>query len=317
VSHVSTNTQNLSRRPTATIIVLTKNESANIGRCIGSIKEQEFDGSVEVLQIDSGSTDNTVEIVKDHVDRLVEIPAAEFHHARTRNFGAHLANGEFFVYLGGDAIPCSRTWLANLIRHFEDPTVGAVYGRQIPKPGASIERRMMFAHQYPSMSHSKSAEGAERGSPNKEYQFSTVNCAIRATVWQATPFPEFCKTYEDVAMAKQILEQGWKIRYEPESAVLHSHNYTLVQGFKRCFDSGVMYRRMGLWNPHSQSAFRGDGTRRAISELQMAIQGGEWLGAAYLALYDVGKYLGVVLGRNEKVIPLFLKKKLTYARLFD
>ena len=70
------------------------------------------------------------------------------------------------------------------------------------------------------------------------YHFSDVNAAIRRDIWEAVRFPEDLKVFEDLGIAKQILDRGWKIVYEPEAAVFHSHPHTTVGLFKRYFDIG-------------------------------------------------------------------------------
>ncbi|HMD83063.1 MAG TPA: glycosyltransferase family 2 protein [Terriglobia bacterium] len=302
--------------PQTSVILLTLNESANIGACIEAIRRQEVDSHVEIVLIDSGSTDGTVDIASRFVDQVIQIPQEEFHHARTRNLGARRAQGEVLVYLAGDALPVGIHWLASLLRHFSDAEVAAVFGRQIPRPGASIERRMLFEHRYPPRPRMLSGRATDGSNPSQAYHFSTVNAAIRRSVWAASPFPEICKTYEDVGMAKQILEQGRKIMYEPEAAVIHSHNYTLGQGLRRSFDVGVIFNQLGLWNAQAKAGFRRDGTRRALHELGMALARGEWAGAAYLACFDFARYAGILLGRNERRLPHAFKKRMSFARIF-
>jgi glycosyltransferase involved in cell wall biosynthesis len=302
--------------PQISVILLTLNESANIGACLGAIRTQEVNGCVEIVLIDSGSTDGTVDIARGFADQVIQIPRHEFHHARTRNLGARRAHGDILVYVAADALPLGNEWLAKLLRHFSDAEVAAVYGRQIPRPGASIERRVLFEHRYPPFSCASGGAVRSYSNPNQVYHFSTVNAALRKSIWEASPFPEICKTYEDVGMAKQILERGHKIIYEPEAAVLHSHNYTLAQGFRRSFDIGVIFDDLNLWNAQAKTGFRQDGTRRALRELRTALGHGEWSGAAYLVCYDFARYFGVLLGRNQRRLPRLLKRRMSFARIF-
>src|SRR5258708_7910910 len=122
------------------ILVLTKNEEQNIESCLRAVYSQEVADPFEVLIVDSGSTDSTVEIARQFPAQIEQIPAEAFHHARTRNLAASLAKGELLVFLVADATPVSNLWLRTLIANFEDSSVGAVHGRQLPKPGSSLER---------------------------------------------------------------------------------------------------------------------------------------------------------------------------------
>src|SRR5208282_394442 len=114
----------------ASIIILTKNEGANIGRCLEAVYGQSVDFPFEVLVIDSGSTDRTAEVVGTYPVRLLKIGAEEFHHARTRNLAAAASSGKYLVFLSGDALPADDGWLSALVRNFDDAGIAAVYGRQ-------------------------------------------------------------------------------------------------------------------------------------------------------------------------------------------
>src|SRR5215469_7786030 len=113
----------------ASILLLTKNEARNIGACLEAIYAQKDAGNFEVLVVDSGSSDQTVEIARQYPVRLENIDPEQFHHARTRNFAARLATGQYLVYLAADALPASDEWLSALLTNFADAEVGAVYGR--------------------------------------------------------------------------------------------------------------------------------------------------------------------------------------------
>src|SRR6266550_4387008 len=122
------------------ISILTKNEGRNIDSCLEAVFSQKNVGEFEVVLVDSGSTDATVKIARRFPVRVEQIPAEAFHHARTRNLAASLGKGLILVNLSGDAIPASDFWLHNILANFADPSVGAVYGRQFPRPGSTTER---------------------------------------------------------------------------------------------------------------------------------------------------------------------------------
>lgn len=298
------------------IIIPTKNGGQDIGACLNAVFSQKNVGPFEVVVIDSGSTDATLEIVGRYPVRLVQIPPETFHHARTRNYAADLAKGEVLVFLSQDAIPASDIWLAAFLSNFDEPAVGAVYGRQLPKAESGLERRSAFAVMYGGARIVKMPmDGAGLG--HKYYHFSNANSAIRRKVWRATRFPDELKVFEDVGIAKRILGSGWSIVYDPEAAVYHSHDFPLDILFKRYFDIGVVYQRLGIWDERSRASLWRDGWSVFKDKLFLLLKQERPEGTGSSLVQDVGKYVAIQLGRNERLLPRVVKKKLSLYSLFD
>jgi rhamnosyltransferase len=299
-----------------TIIIPTKDGGDYLQACLEAVYSQKEVGTYEVIAIDSGSTDDTLDILRRFPVRLEHIPAEEFHHARTRNYAASLAKGKILVFLSQDAIPVCDTWLAAFLRDFDEPAVGAVYGRQLPKAVSGSERRSTFVAMYGEVKIVKvPMDGAAHG--HKYYHFSNANSAIRRNVWEATRFPEDLKVFEDVGIAKRILDSGWSIVYEPEAAVYHSHDFPLSTLFKRYFDIGVVYQRLGIWSDSSRASLWGDGWKAFKGKLFLLISGERSQDSGSFLIQDVGKYVAIKLGHNERFLPRAVKRKLSLYNLFD
>jgi rhamnosyltransferase len=297
------------------ITIITKNDSRNIGACLESVFAQKEIGLFEVVIVDSGSTDGTVEIARRFPTRIQQIPAREFHHARTRNLAASLTSGPIIVGLSQDAIPASEYWLRNMLANFADRRVGAVYGRQLPKPGAPAERQDTFETIYGDKKIIKDPALANTLG-YRFYHFSDVNSAIRRSIWQEMPFPEDLKTFEDLGIAKRILDSGWKIVYEPESPVLHSHNHGTKALFKRYVDIGYTLKYLGIWDiPGTRSSLIRD--LKSLVQKQFERNGGErWrLGGGIKK--NLAKSAGLLIGLNEHLLPFAVKRHLSAARIFD
>jgi rhamnosyltransferase len=320
MQHVGARTTPLETRKASvsetSIIIPTKNGGQGIGACLDAVFSQKNVGRFEVLVIDSGSTDGTLEIMGQYPVRLVQIPSETFHHARTRNYAAGLAKGEVLVFLSQDAIPASDIWLAAFLSNFDEPAVGAVYGRQLPKAESGLERRSAFAVMYGRTRIVKMPmDGGSLG--HKYYHFSNANSAIRRKVWQATRFPDELKVFEDVGIAKRILGSGWSIVYDPEAAVYHSHDFSLDILFKRYFDIGVVYQRLGIWDERSRASLWRDGWSAFKDKLFSLLKEERPEGTGSSLVQDVGKYVAIQLGRNERLLPRVVKKKLSLYSLFD
>ena len=228
------------------ILILTKNGARDLGGLLESIYAQKNTTAPEVIMVDSGSTDSTLEIARRFPLRIEQIRPEDFHHARTRNYAASLASGEILVFLSQDAIPASDRWLASMLDNFSDAAVGAVYGRQIPKPGSTLERQHALNTLYGEQRIVKDpALVNELG--YRLYHFSDVNSALRRSVWRTTGFPEELKVFEDLGIAKRILDAGWKIVYEPEAAVFHSHQHSTIGLMQRYFDIGYTLQYLQIW----------------------------------------------------------------------
>jgi rhamnosyltransferase len=299
----------------ASVIIPTRNEEAHIGRCLEAVYGQTVDFPFEVVVIDSGSRDRTKEIVRQYPVRLLEIAPREFHHARTRNLGAAASSGKYLVFLSGDALPADNEWLGALVRNFREPATAAVYGRQLPKPNATPERAFFIHYRYGTERLVKTANSNGAGK-YMLYQFSNVNSAVRREVWEQTPFPEVINAYEDFSFAVQLVRQGHAIVYEPDAAVFHSHNYSLMKAFQQYFDNGVVYGRRQVWDGEHKNRMGLDGLRYLWNEMKYLVERGAGHRLPYVLCYEALRYTGIILGRQERLLPEALKKRASSHRLF-
>ena len=241
--------------PLATVAILTYNGDVYLERILVEVLAQEVEGEIEVLVIDSGSTDATLDIVKRYpAVRLHEIPNSEFGHGKTRNLAANLARGEFIAFLTHDAIPVSRQWLRELLAPFAlDSSIVAVMGKQIPRRGCfplmKYEIKGVFAGFGPdfgtSVFYNDSFVQSE-GVLNAISFYSDVNSAARRE-FLTTVIPYRDVRYaEDQLFGKDLIEAGYRKAYAGRAAVEHSNDLTRGEFRRRIFDETVGLRQIGF-----------------------------------------------------------------------
>jgi rhamnosyltransferase len=298
------------------ILLLTKNGRGDLERVLPAVFRQETTARLEVIAVDSGSTDGTLELLRSFPVQVKQIPPEQFHHARTRNLAARLAKGNILVFLSQDAIPAANDWLVTLLGNFADASVGAVYGRQLPKLGSTVERRDVFDAIYGGEKIIKDP-ARSNGMGYRFYHFSNVNAAIRRSIWERNHFPEDLKVFEDLGIAKLILDDGWKIVYEPKAGVFHSHTHNTVSLFKRYFDIGYTLRVLRIWDaPGTRQSLIRDGWQILQRKMLHAGEARMNRSVGYAITQHMVKSVGLFLGLNQNRLPLALKRHLSAFRVF-
>ena len=198
------------------VIIRTLNESELIGRCIETLRGQQGGFELDVLVVDSGSTDSTLEIARDRGARILELAPTEFDYSKALNLGIESVRGDLIVSLSAHAIPADERFLERLTAPFEDPKVAGVAARQVPWPDAPWQEVRRLQDQFTTTPRVFS------GADGDEILFSNAASGIRRTVWSGEPFT--LPAVEDLEWARRVVSRGWKIVYEPEAAVYHSHD---------------------------------------------------------------------------------------------
>lgn len=234
------------------IVLPTKNAERYLEEQLRAIFSQDGVPHPEVIIVDSGSTDGTRRIASRHPVRLISIKPEEFNHGATRNLGAREAGGEYLVFLTQDATPADGVWLKNLLRPLrEDPAVAGAFSRHIPRPGCSLPLARQIEEEWPQgggleriVKRVSSREELETRKPHYVYFANTSSC-LRRSAWERFPFRDV-DFGEDVDWAERVLLAGYAIVYEPDSAVLHSHDYTLKEQMRQHYDYGRMVKNANL-----------------------------------------------------------------------
>jgi rhamnosyltransferase len=299
--------------PDIEVIVLCKNEGESLGPCLETVLGQEDAGSFSVSVIDSGSTDGSVELIRSLPVRLIEIAPSEFHHARTRNLGAERTLAPIIVYTNGHVLPARKRWLARLTAPLrEDPRgkLAGVYGRQIARADAYPMERFMLDHLY---GHAPRVQRVVPGQPVTLAQtmFSTANCALRRDLWLERPFSDQVQMSEDQEWSRYWIERGYAIVYEPEAAVIHSHNNSLSGAFRRYYGLGASSEYSYVPREGRTSVeFMLSSLRYQANEVAYLVREGHSRWLPHAAMYESVKIAGWVLGRQRAWVPRALRQRL-------
>lgn len=293
------------------IAIPTCNAGPRFNKLLQSIKKQDLRPQ-NVLVIDSGSTDRTVELSMQYGCNVIRINNRDFNHGATRRLAVDRLPGDIVVYMTQDVVLADRKSLSELIKCFSDQQVGAAYGRQIPWQHATAIEAYARLFNYPAVSRVKSiADTAGLGI--KTAFISNSFAAYRREAYvEAGGFPSNVILGEDTYLAAKMLITGWKIAYCATAGVYHSHNYNVVQQFRRYFDTGVFHSR-NPWIRHTFGQAEGEGLRFIKSELQYLWQTDKQALAASL-LFSAAKFTGYQLGMAEKFLPRVVKKSLSMSR---
>jgi glycosyltransferase involved in cell wall biosynthesis len=212
--------------PTVSIIVRTKNEERWIAHCLEMLFAQEYQ-DFEVILVDNESDDHTVQVARRYpLSSIVNIK--NFRPGLALNEGIRASSGKYVVCLSAHCVPVDKSWLSNLVRNFETDDIAGAYGRQIPVSFTDdIDKRDLLI-----------VFGQDRRVQEKDCFFHNANSIIRRDVWDKHQFDEEVTNIEDRVWAKQILQEGYKIIYDPEATVYHHHG--LHQGNKKDRAKGVV-----------------------------------------------------------------------------
>jgi rhamnosyltransferase len=238
----------------ASVIIPTKNPGPIFRKVLASVLGQVTSWPFEVIVVDSGSTDGTVQFIREHEQvRLIEIAPEDFGHGRTRNLAIKNAGGAFCALLTHDALPVDENWLANLVSAVEqDERIAGAFGphQAYPQHGVftkrDLERHFQgFDRLPPILSRETDLERYQNDQGWRQvlHFYSDNNSCLRRSVWEEIPYPDV-DFAEDQIWAQKVIEAGWKKAYARHALVFHSHEYFPAERLQRAFDEALAFRQL-------------------------------------------------------------------------
>lgn len=226
-------------RPLVSVVIPTKNGESTLQRCLKSIENQTIK-EIEVIAIDSGSTDNTTSIAKKFpFVRLLAIPPGSFNHGSTRNLGVQESKGKYVLMTVQDAYAYSEDWIEIMLRHFEqDREVAGVCGQQVVPHEEDKNPHEWFrpySKPFPRVVHFPDVKEVKALPLPELHQFcgwDNVNAMYKKEILQQFPFHKL-SFGEDMAWAKEVVLAGKKVVYDYRSRVYHYHHSTFDYTYRR------------------------------------------------------------------------------------
>lgn len=219
--------------PQCSIVIRCYNEEKHIGRLLSGITQQTIRG-VEIIVVDSGSTDATLSITSKYPVKIVTIKPEEFSFGHSLNIGCQAASGEFIGIASAHVYPVYKDWLEKLLTPFADPKVALVYGKQREGETTKYSEHQIFKKWFPEQSVSR-----------QDHPFcNNANAAIRRELWEQLPYNEELTGLEDLDWAKRAMEKGYYIAYAAEAEIAHVHNETSLNIYNRYWREGMAHKQI-------------------------------------------------------------------------
>lgn len=290
------------------IVIRAYNEARHLPRLLEGIQQQTLK-EVEIILVDSGSTDATVSIARSFGARILTISPQEFTFGRSLNLGISAARSEIIVISSAHVYPVYPDWLERLIEPFHDPQVALTYGKQRGPENAHFSEKQIFYQWYP-----------ETSQPKQAHSFcNNANAAIRRSLWQVHPYDETLTGLEDIAWAKWAQERGYTISYVAEAEVIHVHNETPRAVYNRYRREAMAFKRIYPEAHFSLYDFLRMVTANIVSDLfHAAREGALWANLPSILWFRWLQFWGTYRGYRESA-PLTpaLRQTFYYPRGFS
>ncbi len=302
--------------PRCSIVIRAYNEEKHIRKLLTGIDKQTFTNR-EVILVDSGSTDSTIEIAKEYSVKVVSIDPTDFTFGRSLNTGIAAATGEIIVIISAHCYPVYPDWLEQLLIPLENEIIASSYGKQRGAETNHYSEHQFFNNYFPNVSQ------PDQGQPYTH----NANAAIRRSLWELNPYNEYLTGLEDLAWSSWAKDQGYSVAYVASAEIVHIHEETFRQVHNRYRREAIAMKQI---LPESNFSFRNMISmliRKSLSDMSQARRDrallNEFLniikfrGLQYIATWQGYRYSGSIdyqLHQRFYYPPGLLSKKIPGSR---
>ena len=292
------------------LIIPTRNAAPHLDRLLPALAAQSLQPD-EVFVVDSASTDDTVARFRAYGARVEVIDPKQFNHGGTRRWASQQVSAQALIYLTQDAIPADDQSFARLVANlYSETDIGVAYGRQLPHPEAGLLGAQSRHFNYPAQGRSKRLSDAPELGIKTCFSSDSFSVYRRDALEAVGGFPQDVIGSEDAYVAAKMLLAGYAVRYAADAQVQHSHDYRLLEEFRRYFDIGVFYGRE-RWIHKAFGSAGGEGLRYVKAELQALLAAGAYWRVPEVLVRTALKLLGYRLGRHEAHLSNPIKRHLS------
>jgi len=235
VGKIATGSQMI--RKSCSVVIRAYNEEKHIGRLLTGIAEQSI-RELEVILVDSGSTDKTVQIATDpkwnFPVKVVHIEPEDFSFGRSLNYGISAASTEHIVIASAHVYPVYSDWIEKLIAPLSEPGIALAYGKQRGNSLTKYSESQIFARWYPDQSQQK------RTNPF----CNNAKAAIKRSLWEKHPYDESLSGLEDLEWGHWAIENGFALAYVAEAEVIHIHQDTPSGVYNRYRREAMAFKKI-------------------------------------------------------------------------
>jgi len=296
--------------PSISVIIPTFNGEDTLAELFASLQCQTLQPR-EILVADSSSVDRTVDICRQNGARVWSISKDNFDHGGTRTFLAEKAMGEILVFLTQDAILVTRDALSLLVKPLVENDLSAcAYGRQLPRSDAQWHAAHLRGFNYPDDSAVKTFSDRDREGLKAIFTSNSFSAYRKERLFEVGCFKNGLIFGEDTCTVGRILQAGYRNTYVSEATVYHSHNYSLIEEFRRSFDIGVLHSSE-KWLIKTFGKAEGVGRKYFRSAIGQLAADRRYLLLIPVIVRTGIKFLGYKIGRKYKNLPLSARPALS------
>jgi glycosyltransferase involved in cell wall biosynthesis len=274
----------------ASIIIRCYNEREHIGKLLHGIFQQNYD-EFEVILVDSGSTDGTLEVAQEYpIDDILYVDPQEFSFGRALNKGIANASGDYCVFASAHVYPKFHDWLTRLVEKFEED-IALVYGKQRGNDQTKFPEKRIFRQWFPDYDREQ-----------QRIPFcNNANCAIRRSVWEEFPYDEELPGLEDLDWAKRVRNAGWEISYASEATIVHVHDETMPEVYNRYEREALAHKQIMPDQQFSLADFTKMFVYNTVTDYRAALSEGELISSLLeIPVFRLMQFWGTYRGFSKE-----------------